>query len=64
MMLSLQTANWNPSSAADYVSLTWNYNGQDISPGQAVAVTLSLSVSSSIQGITASSFEIIVAAAE
>jgi len=28
--LSLQTANWNPAKAADYISLSWNYGGQAI----------------------------------
>jgi hypothetical protein len=56
--LSLQTANWNPPNAADYISLSWNYSGQTIAANQVVAVTLSLSISSSIQGITSFSFDI------
>jgi hypothetical protein len=58
--LSLQTANWNPPNAADYISLSWNYAGQAIGVNQVVAVTLSLSISSKIQGITTFSFDIVV----
>jgi hypothetical protein len=58
--LSLQTANWNPADATDYISLSWNYGGQTIDPNQVLAVTLSLSISSNIQGITSFSFDIVV----
>ena len=60
--LSLQTANWNPANAANYISLSWSYGGQTISPNQVVGVTLSLSISSSITGITSFSFDIIISA--
>jgi len=58
--LSLQTANWNPAEAADYISLSWDYGGQAIGVNQVLAVTLSLSISSNIQGITTFSFDIVV----
>jgi len=58
--LSLQTSNWNPPNAADYISLSWNYGGQTIGANQVLAVTLSLSISSNIQGITTFSFDIVV----
>jgi hypothetical protein len=60
--LSLQTANWNPANAADYISLSWDYNGQTIDLHQVIGVTLSLSISSSITGITSFSFDIIISA--
>jgi len=58
--LSLQTANWNPTNATNYISLSWNYGGQTIGPNQVVAVTLSLSISADIQGITTFSFDIVI----
>jgi hypothetical protein len=58
--LSLQTSNWSPANASDYISLSWNYGGQTIGPNQVVAVTLSLSISSSIEGITTFSFDIVI----
>jgi hypothetical protein len=59
--LSLQTSNWNPPNAADYISLSWDYGGQAIGVNQVVAVTLSLSISSNIQGITTFSFDVVIA---
>lgn len=53
---SLQTDNWNPANASNYISLNWNYSGQTVSPNQVLAVTLSLTISSSIHDITSSSF--------
>jgi hypothetical protein len=58
--LSLHTANWNPANATNYISLSWDYGGQTIGANQVVAVTLSLSISSNIQGITTFSFDIVV----
>jgi hypothetical protein len=58
--LSLQTANWNPVNATNYISLSWDYGGQAIGVNQVVAVTLSLSISSNIEGITTFSFDIVI----
>jgi len=58
--LSLQTSNWNPPNAADYISLSWNYGGQTIGANQVLAVTLSLSIASNIQEITTFSFDIVI----
>jgi len=60
--LSLSTSNWIPSTASDYLALTWNYNGQTISPSAQMQVTLTLTVSSNITGISNFSFDIIIAA--
>lgn len=60
--LSLSTSNWTPSTASDYLALTWNYNGQTISPSAQMQVTLTLTVSSNITGISNFSFDIIIAA--
>ena len=56
--LSMYTSNWNPSGASDYITLTWDYGGQSINPDEAIQVTLTLSVSPSIGGITSFSFDI------
>ncbi|UCE16453.1 MAG: hypothetical protein JSV12_02230 [Candidatus Bathyarchaeota archaeon] len=60
--LSLQTSNWNPSNATDYMSLIWDYGGQSINPNEAVQVALTLSVLSSVQNITSFSFDITISA--
>lgn len=59
LTLSKSMDNWNPETAANYILLSWNYAGE-INPGQIVQVTLTLSISSSIQGITNFSFDIII----
>lgn len=60
--LSLQTANWSPSNASTYISLTWNYSGSAIGVNNGVVVVLSLSIASNIQGIPAFNFDIIISA--
>ena len=57
--LFLDTTNWNPTNAANYMTLTWNYNGQKIEPNQVIQITLTLSVSQSISGIDSFNFEIV-----
>jgi len=56
--LSMYTSNWNPSSAEDYLTLSWNYSGQSINAGDAIQVTFTLTVDASIEGITSFSFDI------
>jgi hypothetical protein len=58
--LSLQTSNWSPANASDYISLSWDYNDQTIDLNQVIGVTLSLSISSNIEGITTFGFDIVV----
>ena len=58
--LSLSTQGWNPSSASTYISLTWNKEGAITTPNSVTTAVLTLSISSSITGITTYSFNIIV----
>jgi hypothetical protein len=57
--LSQSASNWNPSSASNYLTLTWNYNDQTINAGSSIQVTMTLTASSSITGITNFSFDLI-----
>lgn len=52
MTLSLAVSNWSPSGASTYITISWNQQGTQLSAGQSVAATLTLTVSSSITGIT------------
>jgi hypothetical protein len=52
MTLSLAVSNWNPAGASTYITISWNKQGTQLSAGQAVAATITLTVSSSITGIT------------
>jgi hypothetical protein len=56
--LSMYTANWNPSNASNYLTLTWNYKAQTIQPHASLPITFTLAVNTSIQGIPQFSFDI------
>ena len=60
VMLSMNTTNWSPSGASDYITLSWDYNEQSIGPSLVIQTTLTLSMSPSIQGITSFNFDIVV----
>jgi hypothetical protein len=57
--LSQSVSGWNPSALSNYLTLSWNYNGQTLNAGSSVQVTVTLTVSSSIAGITSFSFDLI-----
>jgi|YelNatPaOPRAMG01_1025707.scaffolds.fasta_scaffold05274_11 hypothetical protein len=56
--LSMTTGNWNPSTASNYISLAWNRESTVLAAGSVVSAVLTLTVSSSISGITSFSFDI------
>jgi hypothetical protein len=58
--LSQSTSNWSPSVASNYLTLSWDYNGQPIEEDEKLQVTLTLSVSANIAGVTSFDFDIIV----
>lgn len=60
--LYLGTRKWSPSNASSYITLSWDYGQQLIGPWDFVKVTLTLSISDSIEGITDFDFDIIIAA--
>jgi len=64
LSLSMTTGNWNPQSASNYITLTWNRGGTVLEVGQVVQATLVLSVSPSISGVTSFSFEITITGTE
>jgi hypothetical protein len=62
--LQMATSNWSPSNADDYITVTWNREGQTLTAGQSINATLTLSVSSSISGITSYDVNIIITGTE
>jgi hypothetical protein len=54
----MNATNWNPSNASDYISLSWDYGGQLVNPGELIPVIFTLSISESVEGITSFSFDI------
>ena len=60
--LSLQTSNWTPLAAQNYLTLSWNYNNQPLSPGETAQITITLEVDPNTTGITTFSFDITIVA--
>jgi hypothetical protein len=60
--LNMHTENWNPPTAAEHLTLTWNYSGEVLQPRDLVPVAFSLSVDSQAFGFSSFSFEIWVVA--
>jgi hypothetical protein len=60
--LFLDTDNWTPSAAAQYLTLRWDSEGQSINPGAVVTVVLTLTAAPDVSGITDFSFDTIITA--
>jgi hypothetical protein len=60
--VSLATDNWTPSNASNHISLGWDYANQTLNPLEVVQVTLTLTISLSIEGIDGFAFDIIISA--
>jgi hypothetical protein len=58
--LNMTVNSWNPSTAPSYLKLTWNQEKTLLAVNQTVAAVLTLSVSSSIAGITSFSSNIVI----
>jgi len=62
--LNLQTKNWNPQDAANFITLTWNYTGEIILPKTSCPVAFVLTVSPDISGIDVFTFDTVIIATE
>ena len=60
LQVNITTANWTPIQAPTYITLTSDFNEFSLTPDSTQKATLTLTVSSSIQGITDFSFDIVV----
>jgi len=59
--LILRKENWTPPEASEYLNLGWNYtSGRRMNLGETLHITLTLSVSRYIRGISSFSFDILV----
>ena len=61
--LTMHTEAWDPLEAETFIHLTWDYDGRDLSPGEIIGVTLTLSVDDAITGIIEFAFDIVITAA-
>jgi hypothetical protein len=62
--LGMSAGNWNPVLASSYFTLTWNRAGYVLAVNASVPAVLSLTVSSSISGVTTFSFDITITATQ
>ena len=62
VVLSLNTENWSSTDAEYHMSLSWNYEGTLIQPGQVSAITLKLNVSADCPEMTGFWFDVIIIA--
>jgi hypothetical protein len=60
--LSKTTLNWAPSSAASYLTLTWNYANQTLGVNKVLQINLTLAVSLTVSAIIGFSFDIVITA--
>jgi hypothetical protein len=58
-ILQLATANWSPSSASQYVTLSWDYTQEIIHPDDMLPVTLSLTLAADVQDLHEFRFDIV-----
>lgn len=62
--LSLNTTNWTPPQARDYLTLSWNYTGAIIKPGEVIPVQLMLYADVNVTGVTDFTFNTVITATE
>ena len=55
----MSCSNWNPITAGNYISLSWNREGTVIDVDEVLSADIVMPVSDTITGITGYSFEII-----
>ncbi len=60
MTLGMTTTSWNPTNTASYITVTWNQNGTSVNAGNYVQANVTLTVSSSITGISSFAFTIVI----
>lgn len=58
--LSMATENWTPAEAGTYISVAWDAEGSTLNIGASMAVSITLSVSAEISGISDFSLEIVI----
>jgi hypothetical protein len=58
LALNMVAKNWDPTEAANYMSLTWSREGQQIRPDQVISFVITLSVESNIHDISSFSLDI------
>ena len=52
LTLSLSTTSWTPAQASSYITVSWDKQGTQLSAGQSIQATVTITVSPSITNIT------------
>ena len=60
LTLTMWTEDWDPANVSSFISLTWDYNGTEISVDSSIPVTFVLNVDAATSGIDAFSFTIVI----
>ena len=58
--LTMYAEDWNPATASSFISLSWNYSGNEIPVDGSIPVTFVLNVDPATSGIDAFSFTIVI----
>lgn len=58
--MTLQTEDWSPVNASNFISLSWDYDGSKIPVDSSIPVTLTLDVDAATSGISSFSFTIVI----
>ncbi len=58
--LHMVTSNWSPTNAEDHITIEWNREGQTLAAGASISATLTLSVDSTISGITSFNVDVVI----
>ena len=64
LVLNMTTSAWNPTSANGPVALTWNQEGAVLLPNQSITAVFTLTISSTIIGISDFSVQISITGTE
>jgi hypothetical protein len=62
--LSMSKGNWDPTDASNYLTLTWDQEGEELGVDESVSAILILSTASDTGDLANFSFDIIIAGAE
>jgi hypothetical protein len=62
--LTMAPANWSPSNANNYLTVTWNRANYALAAGASVSATLTLTASSSAGSLTNFSFDVVITGTE
>jgi hypothetical protein len=58
-VVTLTENNWNPTNAHEYMTISWNYSGQTLTPSMILPVTVTLSLYDNASAIMNFGFDMI-----